>query len=563
MAQRSRFWDGTTIGDATVAPYDAGTEFSEVMTAVAGLVVNPNKGGPVTAVSITTPSAGTVRLAPLEAIVYGAWYQNDANIDFVVATPAAATRIDVLVLRKSWATQTVRAFVITGTEGGAQPSLVQTVGVTWDVPIASISTTTAGAITLVRMYERADLWYRTSADNIETDNNIGIFTAPLPSPNQHALVSVGTASVFVGSYAGGNPNTIIATNTQWVSGVSKPVVPNFPGAQITLYNGEFIFYSTPAVAAGVTQTFPRRFLVTAAGGAAFYQPNTSNSVQVVGDNGSGTQASGLTLKGDGRVECYTNVQLAGPINVVGMYAHAGGSRMYGLIEYVWNSGSDYIELGRDYGWGTKGIIARGGVLFGGYGQAYAVSGATPIITGQAGGFLLLGQGHNGSAPTGNAISVAPNAHNATHLGWGDRGWALVHSVGGVVLDSFEDAKQDFSYLDPTACVEAVLNTDWMAFEYKPPVEEELSRPESMNDEDWQHFQSNHAAMLEEAAIARKQRGYVLASNKYRVHSLFGMENRRNASPQSDLATVACALQAALKKIDAQQAQLDALTGKVN
>jgi hypothetical protein len=152
MVQISRFWDGTTLGDATVAPYDAGTEFSEVMSAIAGASATPNKGGVIKSLvgelSISSPSAGTVRVGVGEAMVYGAWYKSDTNVDHTFATPAAAARTDRIILRKSWATQTVRQMVVVGAEGGSVPTLTQIVGDTWDVPIAQIAVATNGTITI-------------------------------------------------------------------------------------------------------------------------------------------------------------------------------------------------------------------------------------------------------------------------------------------------------------------------------------------------------------------------------------------------------------------------------
>ena len=152
MAQISRFWDGTSLGDAVVAPYDAGTEFSEVMTAVAGASRFSAKGGVIDtlqgALDISTPAAGVIRISPGEALVYGTWYRSDANTDHTLAAPASAPRIDRIVLRKSWAAQTVRQVVLTGTEGGGAPALTQTAGTTWDVPIAQISVAVGGGFTI-------------------------------------------------------------------------------------------------------------------------------------------------------------------------------------------------------------------------------------------------------------------------------------------------------------------------------------------------------------------------------------------------------------------------------
>src|SRR5207244_13235688 len=86
-----------------------------------------------------------------KALVVGTWYElDDSGGAFTVSipTPGAATRKDVICLRKSWANQTVRITRIAGVEGGGNPAMVQTPGVTWDVPLALLSITTGGVITI-------------------------------------------------------------------------------------------------------------------------------------------------------------------------------------------------------------------------------------------------------------------------------------------------------------------------------------------------------------------------------------------------------------------------------
>lgn len=152
MTERSRFWDGTATGDATEAPYDAATEFAAVMMAMTGARKLSDRGGVwdgvLSELAPTSPSANTLRIAAGSAQVYGTWYESDANVDTNIPTPGGATRIDRIVLRKSWASQTVRVTRIAGAEGGSAPNLTQTAGTTWDVPLCQVSITTAGTITI-------------------------------------------------------------------------------------------------------------------------------------------------------------------------------------------------------------------------------------------------------------------------------------------------------------------------------------------------------------------------------------------------------------------------------
>lgn len=151
MAESSKFWDGTTVGDATVSPYDANSEFAEVLKALAFTNALTNQGGvfrsylnelepTIVGAAIVVDTGGT--------LVDGTFYKNDAAVTLSISTPGGATRIDRVVLRKDWTAQTIRLALLTGAEGGAEPALTQTPGVTWEIPIVKVSTTTGGVITI-------------------------------------------------------------------------------------------------------------------------------------------------------------------------------------------------------------------------------------------------------------------------------------------------------------------------------------------------------------------------------------------------------------------------------
>jgi hypothetical protein len=151
MTEQSRFWNGNTVGDATQSPYDADTEFAEVLAALSGSYRNTGVGGVVAnalnelaVTGVATPVSVNTGIA----IVHGTWYKNDASVAVAVPTPAGATRYDLIVLRKDWTAQTVRIARIAGVEGGSTPSLTAVVGGTWDVPLATVAITTGGVITV-------------------------------------------------------------------------------------------------------------------------------------------------------------------------------------------------------------------------------------------------------------------------------------------------------------------------------------------------------------------------------------------------------------------------------
>lgn len=155
MTEKSWFWGGTSPGDASDAPYD-NDEFSDVQRKL--LQENRTSQGVIedynNALAISNPAGNDIRVATGAALVDGKFYENDANNDTAIATPSVSTRIDRVVLRKSWAAQEVRIAILPGVEGGGVPTLTQIDGVTWEIPLAQISITTAPAITITD--ERVD-----------------------------------------------------------------------------------------------------------------------------------------------------------------------------------------------------------------------------------------------------------------------------------------------------------------------------------------------------------------------------------------------------------------------
>lgn len=151
MAEDSRFWDGTTGGDATSAPYDAATEFAQVISAASGSDALTGRGAVVDGALnelAVSGSSSPVSVATGRAFVYGTWYENDAIDTVAIPTPAASTRIDRIVLRKSWADKTVRIERVAGVEGGSAPALTQVASTTWEISLATVSITTGGVITV-------------------------------------------------------------------------------------------------------------------------------------------------------------------------------------------------------------------------------------------------------------------------------------------------------------------------------------------------------------------------------------------------------------------------------
>lgn len=151
MTERSRFWNGTSTGDAAEAPYDAPTEFAAILQTLV-------QASQFTARSLVFPrqlnelaptvGAGAINVASGRALVYGNWYESDGSVAVAIPTPSGATRFDRVVLRKDWSLQTVRLARVAGIEGGITPALTQIAGSIWETSICSVQITTGGTITI-------------------------------------------------------------------------------------------------------------------------------------------------------------------------------------------------------------------------------------------------------------------------------------------------------------------------------------------------------------------------------------------------------------------------------
>ena len=155
MSESSMPWEGDTGGAPPAAgdagPYSANA-WDDMYADGFGDGVAPGIGSELAVSGTSSPvTVGTGR-----AWVNGKYYKNTAALTIAVATPVAATRIDRIVLRADYTAQTVRAVRLAGVEGGAAPALTQSDGVTWEISLATVTITTAGAITVTSERTAAD-----------------------------------------------------------------------------------------------------------------------------------------------------------------------------------------------------------------------------------------------------------------------------------------------------------------------------------------------------------------------------------------------------------------------
>lgn len=156
MAEISYFWDGVATGDAVNAPYSS-KEFCDLWDILfsSDNTAQGPVGGYLNELAVSGASS-PVSIATGAALVSGHPYLNDAASTLVIPSPAAATRIDLVVLHLDANAQTIRIARVAGIEGGGAPSPTQAWPI-WEVPIAQVSITTGGVCTVTdkRSFVRA------------------------------------------------------------------------------------------------------------------------------------------------------------------------------------------------------------------------------------------------------------------------------------------------------------------------------------------------------------------------------------------------------------------------
>ena len=147
MTESSLFWTTGALGDGAT-PYSQDQLTAWLRRSMAH---DPAAEGVLAGYAnmlAVTGGSGKVTVATGAALVYGFPYENTGAVDVTIPTPVTSLRRDRIVLRASWSAQTVRITRLAGEEGGDYPALVQNEDLTWDVPLAQVSMTTGGVITV-------------------------------------------------------------------------------------------------------------------------------------------------------------------------------------------------------------------------------------------------------------------------------------------------------------------------------------------------------------------------------------------------------------------------------
>lgn len=255
-------------------------------------------------------------------------------------------------------------------------------------------------------------------------------------------------------------------------------------------------------------------------------------------------AGGLGVSGD--LACSGTITGNGSVcNIIG----TANIQLSPAGTYVHPSGNNTINLGHPgLNWNTVwtyNVNSPGGAQLGVNGGFHL------ILTASNGGWIYhRSTGHTFFDGSAGAI-VAPELDNKLICGGTGNRWVYVAAVAGGINTSHVSMKKNIAPLDPAACTEAVLETDWYSYEYIPPAPPEPEPGESVRSR--LEKLDVYTKQAEASRFARAQNGYVLGSPAHRVHTLFGLSDREHASPSADLGVLGCALQSALTRI----AQLEA------
>ena len=150
MAELSLPWDGTATGDKGPFTDDEWRDVFRALGMGGGLVGAANVGvvgGLLNGLRMTTAGNNDLTINTGYAIVDGTVYYNSASKSTTSASPSVGTTGRMVVLKKDWTAQTIRIAIITSNDGTAAiPSVTQSGGTTWEIPLCSFTITTGGVI---------------------------------------------------------------------------------------------------------------------------------------------------------------------------------------------------------------------------------------------------------------------------------------------------------------------------------------------------------------------------------------------------------------------------------
>jgi hypothetical protein len=138
MTEKSYFYDGTTVGDAALAPYNA-ERFAELRS----VFMANHKDAVLTAVNTitVTPSGGmTILVGTGNVLLQGFFYRHSGTTLTVPSNTSSLSRIDRAIMRVNWPTKEFTTVLKMGQPAAVPqpPELTQEVGGVYEVSLARI-----------------------------------------------------------------------------------------------------------------------------------------------------------------------------------------------------------------------------------------------------------------------------------------------------------------------------------------------------------------------------------------------------------------------------------------
>ena len=415
---------------------------------------------------------------------------------------------------------------------------------------------------------------RVSATGLQFSGNVGVGVAPAAWRSGLSVIQVRAASL-----RSEGVNAHLAYNTVETTTNGYTSIVNDVAIQAKLHNAGFQIDTAPPVGVGAAQTFTTRLQVAPTGSTRIDVITSATEPLVLARSDAANYLAyvGIERAGVGKWHLGTGpgdefIVYSGDMSKSRVMLHPGGqvtitadsgqsslaltSAATPTLWYHLVSASDYQIV--QSGVGPRTAIGTNGTL------TISPNGGAPAIKQST--TLILASDQHVQLNLGTGMFLLPGADNAFGCGHPTLRWNVVYAVAPAINTSHVSLKEHFSPLDPAACVDAVLGTDWLSFDYKqsapdagPPAASPVPPEETPEATAARKAQDATNLRLYEdgkkgADIARHQKGYVLGSPDYRTADLFGQADRFSASTHADLAVVACALQSALERIAALEAK---------
>jgi hypothetical protein len=141
-------------------------------------------------------TSSPVSIATGAAIIYGLFYESDTATTVSIPTPSSGfSRYDRIVIRRDWSVQTARIARIAGVAAAspAVPSMTQTAGAIYDIPLATVLVDDTGVITVTDTRDYCQFTTAWPTNTVDTDNYVAgaVTIAKVPDRTRWELKDAG------------------------------------------------------------------------------------------------------------------------------------------------------------------------------------------------------------------------------------------------------------------------------------------------------------------------------------------------------------------------------------